>query len=395
MSLFRSFRAAREQRGAREDFLSFKDLVWQGTTHAGVRVTQANAFTLPAVYRCWALNTETVASLPVDAMIKLRTGKRQGYPTPWWLRRPNPEQDWGEFLSQVQLSLEMDGNAFILKVSDGRDELIAMNVMAPGAVEVDRTAEGRIIYKVQRADRTIEVLPDTAVLHIKALTLPGAIRGMSPITALQQTIGLGMAAEQFGAQFFGTGATLSGIIEMTSTPSQEAIDRLKEGFQRKHGGISNSHAIGILTGGATFRPLSVKPEESQFLETRKLTAVEIAHVYGVPEEYVANVEGAKGYVTGIYARQYMWLQAGINPRLWRLERAFSALLPGGAYIKFNRNAFLAMDPGERSQFYAAGLRDRWLVPNEVREKEDMDPLPGGDEALWSVQWQEVSNKTSD
>jgi phage portal protein BeeE len=84
---------------------------------------------------------------------------------------------------------------------------------------------------------------------------------------------------------------------------------------------------------------------------------------------------------------YMWLQIGINTRFVRIERALSPLLPDrAAYAKFNRNAFLAMDPTERAAFYEAGLRGQWLVPNEIREKEDMNALVGGDEPLKSVQW---------
>ncbi|MBU0631006.1 MAG: phage portal protein, partial [Candidatus Margulisbacteria bacterium] len=201
--------------------------------------------------------------------------------------------------------------------------------------------------------------------------------------------GLGLAAEQYGAQYFGTGATLSGVLNLPEEPGPEAIQELRDQFKRRHGGISKSHAIGILTGGATWTPLSVKPEESQFLETRRFTDVQIAHGFGVPPEYVTEAEGVKGYVTGLYARQYTWMTTGINPRLVRLERKLSALLPGDDYIRFNRNAFLAMDPQERAQFYNQGLLGRWIVPNEIREKEDKDPLPGGDDPLWSVQWQPV------
>ena len=133
------------------------------------------------------------------------------------------------------------------------------------------------------------------------------------------------------------------------------MDRLKEQMQRKHGGLSKSHALAILSGGAQWVQLSVNPEESQFIETRKFNAVEIACAYGVPAWFVTEAEGAKGYVTGLYATMYMWLLTGINPRLVRLERSLTALLPDKAsYFKFNRNAFLAMDPTERAEFYMQG-----------------------------------------
>src|SRR5660398_189722 len=74
-----------------------------GDTHAGVNVTQENSVNLPAVYRCVSLNAETVASLPVDCMVK-RDGKRKPFPDPQWVQKPNDFQDWGQFISQAQVS---------------------------------------------------------------------------------------------------------------------------------------------------------------------------------------------------------------------------------------------------------------------------------------------------
>jgi len=369
----------------RDSFISFSD-VFGMTTHAGPKVDQANACDLPAVYRCVSLNSDIVSTLPVD-VIAYQGENRKKVAPPLWLESPNDTQDWMTFIAQVQTSLELDGNAFILKASTGNGRVVGLNLIPPLAVKVDRLDDGRLIYEVEKNGGK-ELFAQTAMLHIMAFSQPGAIRGMSPITALRETIGLGKAAEQYGAQFFGTGATLSGVISVPgNTMGPDAVKALSEQFKRKHGGVSKSHAIGILTGGATWHPLSVTPEDSQFLETRRFTDVQIANAFGIPPEHVTEAEGAKGYVTSLYARNRMWLQTGLNPRLARLENAFSSLLPKGRAIKFNRNAFLAMDPTERATFYTQGLVGQWMTPNEIRGKEDMDPLPNGDEPLKSVQWQ--------
>lgn len=376
----------REARDAKSDFITFKGVDWPTPTYAGTEVTQTTAATIPAVYRCWNLNSNVVSTLPVDFGTK-RAGKRTSVAPPFWYELPNSFQDWGQYISQVELSCESDGNAFILKSSTQQGKLSGLYPLNPEAVEPFLTVDDRVAYEVKKRDGSVEVFPSTAIIHIRGLTPAGSLRGLSPVKCAKQAMGVALAAEQFGAQFFGTGATMTGVITVPKPLDPAIADKLKEDFQRKHGGVSKSHAIGVLSGGAQWIPLSVKPEEAQFLETRRFTDVQIAHLYDVPPEYVTDVEGAKGFVTGLFARQYMWLQTGINPRLVRIERAHSALLPPGTYMKFNRNAFLAMDPTERAQFYAAGLQGQWLVPNEVRDKEDMDPLPGGDAPLWSVQWQ--------
>lgn len=368
-------------------FVAFQDALAANKTAAGVAVTTDSAVALPAVYRCWCLNSDTVSTTPVDVLRRAPGNRRVPYAPPPWMNEPNDEMNLCEFLGQLQASLEADGNAFALKAITANGQLAALYPLNPSMVQVERLADGALAYDVRQTDGTaIRAFPNE-MLHIRAFTTPGALRGMSPISALRQTIGLGLAAQQFGAQFFGSGANLSGVVEMPGPdPGEDAANRLQKAFTRKHGGLSKSHALGILFGGAKWTPLSVKPEEAQFLETRKYTDVQMAHAHGVPPEYVTEAEGAKGYVTSLYTRQYMWLLTGINPRFTRIENKLTALLPRDVYVKFNRNAFLAMNPKERADFYAAGIRDRWIVPNEAREKEDMDPLPGGDEPLWSVQW---------
>jgi HK97 family phage portal protein len=172
--------------------------------------------------------------------------------------------------------------------------------------------------------------------------------------------------------------------------TQEQADRLKEAFTKRHGGVSRSHAIGVLSGGAAWTPLSVRPDEAQFLETRRYSAAEIANLYGVPVELVGDggTQGAKGYVTGVAMRFRLWYLTGLLPRITRLETALSSCLPRPAYVKFNTNALLRMDPAERTAFYQAAQLGEWMSRNEIRALEDMDPVEGGDEFLHSVQWQE-------
>jgi HK97 family phage portal protein len=370
-------------------FTAFRDLLEAHKTAAGVSVTQTTAMGLPAVYRCISLNADTIASTPIHTMRRVG-GKRVSYPQPRWMESPNDWMDFSEFLGQMQASLEADGNAFALKATTSNGHLAGLFPLNPGAVQIERLPGGGLAYDVAQEDGTAIRIYANEMLHIRGFTPAGEVRGISPIAALKQTIGLGLAAQQFGAQFFSSGANLSGVIEIPGAdPGEDVAERMNKSFTRKHGGLSKSHAIGVLFGGAKWVPISVKPEEAQFLETRKSNAAEIACAFGVPSWLVTDAEGAKGFVSGLYATMYMWLQIGINTRFVRIERALSPLLPDrAAYTKFNRNAFLAMDPTERAAFYEAGLRGKWLVPNEIREKEDMNALVGGDEPLKSVQWLE-------
>lgn len=385
--------AAKKPETRDSGFLRFED-VFPSTpnSYAGANVTADSALTFPAVYRCVKLNAETIASMPVDCLVK-RGEKREPYPyPPPWLSSPSPEYDWGQFVQEVQTSLEMDGNSFILKVSSDSGRVVELLHLAPRMVDVRRLggtdrALPPLIYEVKTGGG-VQTFPSNAMLHIKAFTMPRNLRGISPLTyALLQTIGTGLAAQEFGANFFGTGAHLSGLIESPGALTTEATERLKADFAKKHGGVSKSHAIGVLTGGATWKQMSVNPEESQFLETQKWTDDQISQAYGYPPGFFST-DGAKGYVTALHASLRMWNVIGLNSRIVRLERAFSSLLPNQAYIRFNRNSLLRMDPEQRIAYYQAAQLGQWMTVNEIRTLEDLNPMPGGDEPLHSVQWQE-------
>lgn len=370
-------------------FTSFSDINMSGNTTAGVPVTQTTALTLPVVFSCVRINTEVPATMPVD-VIRRNGEQRELRPSPWWLERPNDDQDWTDFISQAFASRWVDGNAFILKSTSGGN-LTGMWVLDPSKVTPRRIKRGRelvTVYDIKQSDGSVTQVGPEGVMHIKSLTMPGQLRSMSPITQLAETMGVALAAQQYGAAWFGSGAHLTGIIEAPKEMNAQQTERLKADFTKKHAGLRKSHALGILSGGATWKPLSVSAEESQFLDTIKVNSSMIAHAYGVPAEWVTETNnGAAGYVTSLHLGNMRWLQAGLNPTLVRFERAFSSLLPRGTEIRFNRNSLMQMDPKDRIQFYANGLVGRYMTPDDVRALEDMSPLPGGSDALWSVQWQ--------
>ena len=386
-----------EQRAG--NWLAFDDLLHAAQTASGVPVTQANCIEHPAVYRCVDLNANTIGSFPVDCMVG-RGEDRLPYPQPFWLRSPNDYQDFNGLICEVQASQEIFDAAFILKAVDQTGRLVGLSVLDPTAVDMKRVKLGEngvpvIVFDVRTGGGTVR-LAWNEVLFIKAgLPIPGAMRGVSPIIAMRETIGTGMAARQYGANFFGTGATLSGVIEVPGGMTTDQAERLQTAFTKKHGGVSKSHAIGILSGGAQWKPIQVSPTEAQGIDVQKYTDSQIAQAFGIPVEYVGEAQGVRGYVTGLYMRQMQWYQTGLFPRITRNERAFSSLLPKPAYIKFRVDAWLRMDPAQRVAYYAAGQAGEWLTRNEIRAFEDLNPLPGGNVPLKSVQWAENSPPPSE
>lgn len=366
-------------------FTTFADVergMRSGNTASGMSITEDSAMTLPVVHRCVQINCETVSSLPVDCFAKRPEG-RVSYPTPRWLEKPNDEQDWGDFCAMGEYSYEVDGNIFLLKAStETGGRLAGMYVLDPLRTTPRRIELGGrnvLTYDVAMDNGDVRTYPANAVIHMKGMVPPGQLRGLAPIAQMRETLGVFAAAQEFGAAFFGNGATLSGVIEYPGARlDAAAVERLKADFMKKHGGVSKSHAIGVLTGGAAFKPLSVNPDEAQFLATMKFNAVQIAHIFGVPPHWVTDAEGAKGYVTSLMSNRLDWYQLGLLPRLIRWERAMSAEMTRPAYMKFNVRALLRGDAKEQTALMSSELQNAVRTRNEWRELLDLDPAEGGD-----------------
>jgi HK97 family phage portal protein len=218
--------------------------------------------------------------------------------------------------------------------------------------------------------------------HVPAMIRPQALKGLSPIESAAEAVGLELAGREFGARFFGSGAHLSGVIESPGplTPDQAKI--LKTSFAAKHGGLKRSHLPGVLTEGAKWTPISISPEQAQFLDTRRFTAAEIASlVFGVdPAMLGLNQPGTSITYANLEQRGIHFVQFTMLPWIVRLERLINKLLGPPEYVKLNVDGLLRADTKTRYDAYAIGVDKGWLRTNEVRELEDLPQIEGGGSA---------------
>lgn len=367
MGLFRKSRATDEVRAITRSPFEGVDV----PTVAGVEVGQESALRLSAVYSCVSLIADGVAALPVDTFRKVK-GQRIETDAPAWLKSPNPFMTPFEFWHSVMLSLLLDGNAFVsvVRAPDGR--IVALVPLAPATVNV-RANETQTDVEFVIGD---DVFTREHIVHVAAFRQPGRLRGLSPIEQARQAIGLGLVTEQFGAQFFSKGTTMSGVITHPGSPNMDEGRLLKETFRKTNGGLANAHAVGVLTGGATFTPITVSPEASQFLETRKFQKTEIANMYRVPP-YMLDPTVTSTWGSGVEEQNRFFVGFTLMPWLVRLEQAFSDLLPGSQFLKFNVDAQMRPKLKDRYDGYAVAVSNGFMSRDEVRSLEDMPPLPDG------------------
>jgi HK97 family phage portal protein len=366
--------------------------------HAGVSVNQSTALALTAVYGCVRILSGAIAGLPADAFRRV-DGDRQPVPRPpGWLTTPNPESTWFELAEEIMISLLLDGNAFI--IITGRDVLgfpTELWTLNPRTVDVKRPEGGGATFFVWEGDKRLSRFgptnPGGDVLHIRGLSNSG-LRGISPISAAAQAIGLALAGEKYGAKFFGRGQTLSGVIEIppsSAAMTQEYIDLIRENWEAKHGGTDKAHRPAILTGGAEWKPLSVTPEEAQFLETRKFQVEEIARLFGVPPFMLGDVEKTSSWGTGVEQMSIGFVRYSLMPYIIRIEQALDQLLPRGQFVKLNLRGLLRADSKSEAETLAKGIQNGWINQAEVRSLLDLPPKTGLDKHWMPKNFDTIDN----
>lgn len=336
---------------------------------SGTQVSSSTALQLLTVYGCNRFIGDGISTLPVDTFAAGPSASFETEP-PEWLLKPTPDLDWIAWCGQGLTSLLLGGDLFAYKIYRGRAlrELIPLD---PGVVQVFRNA-GRKWYRVNG----VEVDPFN-ILHVPAIMYPGADRGLSPVEAARQSIGLGMAAQEFGGRFFGQGTNLSGVIEVPGDMPPEKTREMARSWSKKHAGTSKSNLPGVLTGGAVWKPTQLSNEQSQFLETRGFTASEIAgQMFMIdPAEMGLPVQGTSLTYANLTERNERRVQVTFLPWIVRLEKALSTLLPAGEYVKINTDGLLRGSTKTRWDTYKIGVDLGALEVGEVRALEDLAPLP--------------------
>ena len=358
---------------------------------AGPLVTEDTALGLIDVYKCVSLISDAVAMLPSRAFRHQAVRQPDGSITrhgvklpsqPLCLIDPLPEDATPQysFSYRSTYSLLVNGNSYNeVAAVDAQGTPTVVVPIHPSAVrEVRRNKTTNAIEYVMHDGGVMGHWRNGGtMLHWPGMIQPGSLVGVSPIRAAMQGIALGMAAEEFGARFFGDGTSPTGVLETDQDMEKADADRIQKGWVASAGGLNR--APRVLYGGLTWKPISVPPEEAQFIETRRFQSSQIAGgIYRVPGHLVGDTERSTSWGTGIEEQGIAFVTFTLGPWLSRHEEAMSWLLPRGQYVKKNVGALLRGKLSERYASYAVGRQWGWLSVNDIRALEDLAPVEDGD-----------------
>ncbi|GGM78401.1 hypothetical protein GCM10012275_56260 [Longimycelium tulufanense] len=355
-------------------------LVGSYDTQIGMKVTPETALRLSTVYACVNLISSTISTLPATAHRRDASNQRRAERVPMWVEEPfGPLASSGqiEFRAQTMVSLLLHGNAYWLIQRNSRGLIQSMTVVDPGLVSLS-AQKGQRVYRI--AGETLR--PTWDLEHLVGIPMPGEHYGLSPIRAAAQAIGVTLAAQSFGARFFGNSAMPSGIIEAQGRLTTEAARQLMERWRAAHG-RDNTGGVAVLSEGATFKRISLSPEEAQFLAVRQFGVADIARLYLVPPHLIGDATGSTSWGSGLAEQNIGFAQHCLRPWVSRLEAAMTRLARSEPdrtrdfEIRLQMGDLLRGSPTERSQAAIQLVQYGIRTPDEIRAEDDLPPHPEG------------------
>ena len=363
-----------------------------GGSTSGKVVTERSAMQMTAVYSCVRILSEAVAGLPLHLYrYKDGGGKEKAIDHPLYRLlhdEPNPEMSSFVFRETLMTHLLLWGNAYAQIIRNGKGEIMALYPLMPNKMRVDRDEHGKLYYEYSHSSDEAGTMKNTTVrltpydvLHIPGLGFDGLV-GYSPIAMAKNAIGMAIACEEYGAKFFANGAAPSGVLEHPGVIKDP--QKVRDAWQSQFGGSANSNKVAVLEEGMKYTPISISPEQAQFLETRKFQINEIARIFRVPPHMVGDLE--KSSFSNIEQQSLEFVKYTLDPWVIRWEQSLSRILftdeeKKTLFFKFSVEGLLRGDYQSRMNGYATARQNGWMSANDIRELENMDKIPaeeGGD-----------------
>lgn len=357
------------------------------STLPGIMVTEQSALSFSAVFAAVKILGESVSSLPLFLYRRLPGGgkevAREHTLFPILHDLPNPEMTVCEFLELMMMYVLLWGNAYAEIERNAIGDVVALWPIHPARVRPRRLKPSApLTFDVTLPLGAGRVtLSRSQVFHVRAFALDG-VEGISPIRFHREAIALGIAAEQFGARFFGQGMQAGGVMEHPKTLSDEAHQRLKTSIRERQSGLEHAHRILILEEGMKFNKLSIPPDDAQWLQTRKHQILEVARIFNLQPHKLKDLDRAT--FSNIEEQNIDYVTDSLSPWLVRLEKVIARDLLTTAeradvFAQFKLEGLLRGKTTERFSAYAQARQWGWMSVNNILDLENRNPIgPAGD-----------------
>ena len=384
MGWFKNLINKTESQRKLEEFIRGEDIDSGAPTLSGVYVNEENSMTVSGVFACVRLLSEDVASLPFGIYKRLERGKEKADRHPlYYLIHDSPNDNMTAFAFKecMMTNLLLWGNAYAQIIRDRYGNVLSLHPLRSSRVAVSKDENGEQIYKYTNDKGVTFTLTREQMFHVSGISYDG-ITGLSPIGVAREAVGLAKATEIYGNKFFANGARPGGVLEHPGTIKDP--EKVRKSWETVYKGANNAHKIAVLEEGMKYHDIGLPQKDAQFLETRQFQLNEICRIFRVPPHLVGDL--SKATFSNIEHQSIDYVVHTLRPWLVRWEQAVNMQLLNEwerreYFSKYNVDGLLRGDFGARMRGYAVGRQNGWYSANDIREMEDLNPLPedqGGD-----------------
>lgn len=373
----------------------------KGRSYSEENITPEIALTVPVVLSIISIMAQDLASIPLILYARRGRGKYRAYDNPYYRLihdRPNPEMTSMNFRELIGGHLIGWGNFYAQQIIDRAGTVVELWPLRPDRMTVERF-QGERIYKYQNSEGKPRIFLRDEIFHVPGFGFDGLI-GYSRIHLARNAIGLSISAEKFDSKLFSNGLNPGLIYEHPGELSDDAYKNLKDSLDEKTG-VEQSHLPLILEEGMKIEKIGINPKDAQFLESRKFQMAEINRMLGpLPPHMFGDVTGSTSWGTGIDSQEQGYINHTLRPYGVRIEQNLDQqILPpaerdAGMFFEHLFDAFLRGDIATRFEAYVKGITNGFISRNEVRAKENMNPVKGGDVMLIPANMVEVTGDTT-
>jgi len=356
------------------------DFFGLGLTKAGAEVTQKTAQGISAFWLADRIISEGVASLPVHIYRRTSKGKEIAFDHPSYEvihSEPNNVMTSYTLYETMQSNVNIRGNGFAFIDKDSNRRVIALHYIPYEDVTNIKLVDDELFYTIAGLGKT--PVPSEHILHIKGLG--SGYVGKSPLRVHMENIGVSIAAQEFGATYFGNGVHNTGVLETDAKVEKTAKEIILQGWKEVYGGLKNSNGIALLDQGFKFKKISIPPEEAQFLQTRKFQVEEIARIFNVPPHMLHALDKATLNNVEQMSLNFVIYSLRTWLKRWEMEmnrRLFREDEKKEFFIKFNMEGLLRGDSKARAAYYKDLINTGVMSINEARSLENLNRVDGGD-----------------
>jgi HK97 family phage portal protein len=343
--------------------------------YSGEIVSEVNVFASTAILSAVSLLADSIASMPID-ITQRKSNQIARLPVPSVFQYPNDKQNMFEFMHQTMCTLAIHGNAYIYAPRGKNGLPVEMQNIHPKAVKgLLETDTGAMVYQIGKQQFAKE-----DIKAIQWIVLAGQETSVSPIEALRNTIGTGLAMDRFLAQFYGEGATPSSVLETDGAITPEQAQQIAQNWEQAH---YKHRKPAVLQGGLKWRSITTSAADMQMLEHKESIIRDIARVYRIPLHLIIGTGGDTQTYTNLEGTGAAFYKYTLLGWVRRLETAFSEFLPANQQMRFDATEFLRADLMTRVQAQTMQIANGSLTPNEAREIENREPYDDGNEFVRS------------